>query len=884
MAKQSRLTFPIRLLQPSSFLALVILLLAGTRAYASNLLVNPGFETAPSGHTVPAGWTYYSAPTPPGYFGDYWVEQGARAHSGTFYWKQWDALNNSLVTDVAGIYQTFSSAPGSTYQASGWFYAPANDLMSADCRLWVEVSFLDAATNAIALFKTHDFDVSVGTDTWVNYSVTNVCDLSSPLPSGDPYFPTYAVTGSVSQLVAPVGTKSVRYRYAHSQSGIHGSSAFDDAILNQVSGPIAPIISNLFPLNMIFVNPSDGLSFNVSSPSGFAINNSGIHLVLNGTDISGSLAISGSASNKTVAYHGLQSNQTYTASITVTDSFNLTVSANTYFETTWVGIQPITYLWEAEDFDFTNGLYINNPALCNAPGNPNCYFGKVGVEGVDEHNSSSGPSHLYRPDDPMGTAASGDLLRKNLYDAGRLDYCINPFNFSEWVNYTRDWPNSTNWVIARLATDIGLSGLLTLSLVNPDTTTTDLGTWTIASGHGWTTFENVYLKDTNGFLANVVLNGKQTLRVTSGGNLLPGCFILVAAQVDLPQLSGMYPTGLHPFEPTNSLAFRVASAGATFPAGGIKVNLDGIDVSSGLVITGPASTKSVVYPGLQPNAVHTAVITVTNSLGHGLRLTNHFDTFSQTNYMVEAEDFDYGGGQFVTPWQPAAYANLGATTNIDFQHSPFPDQAFTYRTDGIPEDLTHDYLKDAFIDVGAFDYDLTWFGSGDWANYTRAYPAGTFNVYGRFSGLGNYTMYLDQVISGAGTVNQVTKRLGRWGTIGLGYRSYDWVPLTDDGLAAPALVKLGGLSTLRIFTTGNSNPNFFMLVPTSGITVTATRSGGNIVLSFPTQTGVVYRVFSRPDLTTGSWTLLTTVAGDGTVKSVSDPSTGTRRFYRVVAP
>jgi len=54
--------------------------------------------------------------------------------------------------------------------------------------------------------------------------------------------------------------------------------------------------------------------------------------------------------------------------------------------------------------------------------------------------------------------------------------------------------------------------------------------------------------------------------------------------------------------------------GATFPANGIKVILDGNDVSSALVITGSASSNNVVYPTLQLNAVHTAIITVTNSL------------------------------------------------------------------------------------------------------------------------------------------------------------------------------------------------------------------------------------------------------------------------------
>ena len=75
-----------------------------------------------------------------------------------------------------------------------------------------------------------------------------------------------------------------------------------------------------------------------------------------------------------------------------------------------------------------------------------------------------------------------------------------------------------------------------------------------------------------------------------------------------------------------------------------------------------------------------------------------------------------------------------------------------------------------------------------------------------------------------------------------------------------------------------------MLVPATGITLQATSSAGNTVLSFPSQAGVNYRVFYRTDLTAGNWTLLTTVLGNGAVKSVSDPATGSSRFYKVTAP
>src|SRR5216683_2664391 len=234
----SRNPNPIGSRQSGSFLTFLALatalVLAPSSVRAGNLLVNPSFETN-NGHLVPVGWTYFSPPTPPGYFGDYWVESKTGIpHSGSYYWKEWGALYNPAVTNVAGIYQDFSGAPGSTYQASGWFYTSSGDAMGADCLVWVEVSFLGASSNVLALYKTDNFATSVGTDAWFQYQVTNACDVSSPVPSGDPYFTTDAVTGSVSQLVAPVGTTVVRYRYAYLQTASEGGSGFfDDAVLNQ---------------------------------------------------------------------------------------------------------------------------------------------------------------------------------------------------------------------------------------------------------------------------------------------------------------------------------------------------------------------------------------------------------------------------------------------------------------------------------------------------------------------------------------------------------------------------------------------------------------------------------------------------------------------------
>jgi len=69
-----------------------------------------------------------------------------------------------------------------------------------------------------------------------------------------------------------------------------------------------------------------------------------------------------------------------------------------------------------------------------------------------------------------------------------------------------------------------------------------------------------------------------------------------------------------------------------------------------------------------------------------------------------------------------------------------------------------------------------------------------------------------------------------------------------------------------------------------GVSLKATASGGNTLLSFPTQNGVAYRVFYRTNLTAGNWTLLSTVMGNGATNTVTDPAVGAGRFYRVTAP
>jgi hypothetical protein len=60
-------------------------------------------------------------------------------------------------------------------------------------------------------------------------------------------------------------------------------------------------------------------------------------------------------------------------------------------------------------------------------------------------------------------------------------------------------------------------------------------------------------------------------------------------------------------------------------------------------------------------------------------------------------------------------------------------------------------------------------------------------------------------------------------------------------------------------------------------------SGGTFSAGFQTANGVNYRIEYKDDLNNLTWSLLTTISGDGTVKTFTDPGPlPPMRYYRIV--
>jgi hypothetical protein len=875
--------------KPLSKTFIVILLLfifSGTAAQASNVLANPGMESGLSswtcyGRTGQEGWYSYALATVPD-----------PVVSGNNSFKVYAGWNGD--PNWNGTYQDAACLPTSVFTATGWFRTKSTDQIVGTYgagaapdngnTAWLEVTFRDAANNVLALYKSAVFDGSWAADTWFEMPITNQCDLVTGLP-----------TGSVTTLVAPAGTVKARYQVVLKQSAWAGAGALwvDDMVLNQISGPTAPVIGSITPGAILLANAADGISFTVSSASATPINNSDIHATLNGTDISSSLNISGPDTSKSVSYTGLQTNKTYNVSIQVTDTLGLSAGSTFTFDT-W---KPL-FLWEGEDYDFSSGQYINNPVL-SSTAQANSYFDQAGVQGVDFNDTSHDGDHLYRANDLMATTVAGDLARKNFLDAQAgnpliNDYKIGWFYTGEWVNYTRNFPSGTYNVYARFAGGAGAAsatlGKVTDGVGTAVQTVTNLGTFSFV-GTGWSTYQYVPLRDANGNLVPVTLSGVNTLRLTTGGGADLNFLMLVAADTNSPVISAVYPDGLLLQQFTNTFRFSINSPTATISDGSIGLVLNGVDVSSKLKITGTANNKDVVFTGLRPNVPsYAAIISVTNGNGVTASDTVRFDTFRTTLYEWEAEDYDFGGGQYYDNPPIDAYFGLPGTAEVDFHENYVNTPQVAYRTaDPMGTDYTGDVPRAKY--AGTNDYNIGWFTVGEWVNWTRHYPAGNYYVYGRFArGTGtNAAPQLSRVTIGAGTPTQTTETIGSFSVDTHGWGSYAWVILKD-GSGNPVQLSLdGSAATLRVTSAGPEantevNVNFLMLVPIPNpVSMNAGLNGSNIILSFPTESGFQYQVQYKDSLGSGEWTDLgNAVVGNGTVQSASDPVLGGSRFYRLL--
>ncbi len=385
-----------------------------------------------------------------------------------------------------------------------------------------------------------------------------------------------------------------------------------------------------------------------------------------------------------------------------------------------------------------------------------------------------------------------------------------------------------------------------------------------------------------------------------------------------PQVINRVPTSLKNFHPAAAgITFNATTLSVTnaITTNAIQLILNGVDVSAGLQIAGPATNASVAYKGLVTNTFYRASIVLRDGLGRSTTNEWSFDTFSDAYLassavkVIEAEDYDFGGGQFIDDPPASGYSDYdplsdnGTVVNAGLGYVDLsgqndrtapPGDFFSldggahgtecmYRhgdaigtqqgnfgifvaadyTQGTGVSYGQSYetqrSKYASLDASLQEYIVERLQGSEWLNYTRIFNGGAYNVYLRAAAGLAQPVRLDQV-----TLDSVTNFLGTFDVPSTFYNhNYTYVPLlaTNGSLA---VVNLSGTNTVRL--TLDSLPN------------NATQNG--ISLNYLVLVPSVPQVYSSATLA-GPFLPETEVLVDTAQQKLTIPRSGATRFYRI---
>jgi hypothetical protein len=290
----------------------------------------------------------------------------------------------------------------------------------------------------------------------------------------------------------------------------------------------------------------------------------------------------------------------------------------------------------------------------------------------------------------------------------------------------------------------------------------------------------------------------------------------------------LLPPSIFGFTPSDRALFHPAASGMRFsssalmptntlPASGIKVTVNGQDVSSQLVLTGTDTSQSrtVTYNGLQANRSYTATYIITDS--GGLSTTNDisFDTFAEAQIkLIEAEEYNYAG-QFIDDPPAGGYAGTTATPAVDFQDTT-PNSVGVYRNDAVDMAATTDLARNKYVSTGQVDYSITAIVDGEWWNYTAVYTNPPYNVWLRYASTTARQVRLDRVTSDTSQTNQTLQFVGVFQAPSSGsLNRFNYAQLTDVQ-GNPVVLPYGGTNSYRLTAMGANGDitlNFFFFVP-----------------------------------------------------------------------
>ncbi len=411
--------------------------------------------------------------------------------------------------------------------------------------------------------------------------------------------------------------------------------------------PKPPVISNLKPAENVPFAPADqGITFTVTSEAN-KVHQEDIQVTLNGEDRSGDLEVTGSSGNRDVRLTGLMQNQSFKAKIVVQDSQGLMSSKRFRFAT----FNRENFIFEAEDFNFGDGKFIDDPVLsAKLGGEPNSYFDKIGVPKVDEFDINKSGDHFYRfssdpnaleSDEAVGTSPTGDFLRQKFREAKEKDSNIDDFDVTavvagEWLNYTRTYPEGNFQVFVRAMSQPFQArlDLVTSDPTQPEQQTLPVGKFRLEESPNGNPYQ--FLPLTDPFGNEVVLDfpGEvRTLRVTAlSSGFRPNFYTLVPADPDTaaqPYLSTVKPTpGAKSVTRRPTIKAVLVENGTEIAQESLKITLNGDELTSEADLSDlTAGIEMLLSPKqlLKAEAAHKVVVSFARESGPDQRVRRQWE-------------------------------------------------------------------------------------------------------------------------------------------------------------------------------------------------------------------------------------------------------------------
>ncbi len=381
-----------------------------------------------------------------------------------------------------------------------------------------------------------------------------------------------------------------------------------------------------------------------------------------------------------------------------------------------------------------------------------------------------------------------------------------------------------------------------------------------------------------------------------------------------PQVINRVPVSFKNFHPAASgITFNATTLTTTnnINTSATKLFLNGVDVSAGLVISGPATNASVSYFGLTTNVIYNARIELSDILGRHTTNEWTFDTFSDAYLasssvkVIEAEDYDFGGGGFINDPPASGFASYdaindtgtiinsgsgyvdqtGTAGGVDFfdrdnsSHSlenqyrhadavgtqqgncvtyAFGDVTQTVLPYGISQSYDNQRSKYSSLSPTLQEYIVERTEGGEWMNYTRIFDGSkTYNVFLRAAGSLAQPIRLDQI-------GATTNTLGSFNVPSTFFvDNYRYTPLVSTN-GDLALVKLNGQSTVRLTMDSLQNNG----------------SRGGLSLNYVALVPAVPQLYSSATVD-GTFTPELNLLVDTGNKTITVPRNGATRHYRI---